>query len=661
MSETSSVERESVLSEHEPSESESLVSETGTADSEGASRRTDVFSDIEVEHDATVGGTLRAHKLITDMAESPEKGGHGFYSSGAAYDYNATHIGIDSSTQSEDGIVGLTLRNADDKVLGIVSKLYTGLSSKDKESVSSGLSELRAWVETELARLSLQYLSKTSADTASDVISFLKGILLGDGTYGISEKGIAKLAGIVADYLKSVDFKSGYVDGKGFGLYKDSNGRSVLQVEQLLVTLKAVFASLEIRKLDYVGGDMAFTNAGSEIQRVVSLDSGGNSITDGSTPTAYKCYYLDDDGTTRTENWWKVGDQARCQTFNIESGVYDGVGNKYYWRLVVDTGEEDVVTGTDSEGNVVTKHMGYVTLSNVATGFTLKDPQDASKNLQYSDGTDITFIGMQTLSGGLSAPSSGDKIVQLGSQLDPDGRGTAMMLYVTDCRFTLYYGINDFDLSSHAVAQLSPKESFVYTKFFEMRSGDPTSWTPMVNFRGVYDSTLTYDYYDEVTYDGMLWLCMKTGGSTGDEPNPFSEVWSLVNDGGNALHIEFSSSKGSIVYLSNVDLELTAHLMFGQKDYTEYLFKDSRNQLAWSRDSGVESEDKSWSPTMGDTANILVITHHKGDASNRKDLGSKWEETLSCSFTFSADIYYGGTTSSAKKNVHGTLPLDFII
>lgn len=533
---------------------------------------------------------------------------------------------------------------------------------------------IKGWIAEMLETCLTYFLRKDQADTASGHITFLEGltanqlstflagIAIGTGAkYGISADGIATLAGIVADYLKSSDFKEGYLDGKGFGLYKDGQGNSVLQVAKLFVTMKAVFAELEIRKLSYVGGDQVHSFAGSTLQMVIPVDSTGKEVTDGTTPNAYKCYYLDDDGTTRTQNWWKVGDQARCQTFNIESGVYDGVGNKYYWRLVVDTGEEDVVTGTDSEGNVVTKHMGYVTLSNVATGFTLKDPQDASKNLQYSDGTDITFIGMQTLSGGLSAPSSGDKIVQLGSQLDPDGRGTAMMLYVTDCRFTLYYGINDFDLSSHAVAQLSPKESFVYTKFFEMRSGDPTSWTPMVNFRGVYDSTLTYDYYDEVTYDGMLWLCMKTGGSTGDEPNPFSEVWSLVNDGGNALHIEFSSSKGSIVYLSNVDLELTAHLMFGQKDYTEYLFKDSRNQLAWSRDSGVESEDKSWSPTMGDTANILVITHHKGDASNRKDLGSKWEETLSCSFTFSADIYYGGTTSSAKKSVHGTLPLDFII
>lgn len=533
------------------------------------------------------------------------------------------------------------------------------------------------------------YLSKVDDDTAAGLITFLKGLALGEdgkygitaegaatlasvisGKWGITEEGIATLAGIVAEYLKSKDFKEGYFDGKGFGLYKDTNGNSVMQVEKLFVTLKAVYAELEIRKLSYVGGDQVHSMAGSVLQMVKPLDKDGNEIADGDTTTAvdaYKCYYIDDDGTTRTENWWKTGDMAWCQTFNIEAGVYKDVSNRLYRRLVLRTGSEEVTTGTDADGNAMTKQMGYVVLSNRAHSEPFEMTTDgqyvtsdtAEDDIISYDGTPVIFTGMADIAP-QDAPAAEDKIVQIGSQSDPD-RGYAYIIYVTEQRRVDYAGISDWDLSSHAVAQYSPKSSFAYSKYFQLRSGDAGSWHPMTNYRGAWASGIEFSYYDAVTYDGLLWMQNKEGyTSVDDEPSPFSEVWTCVSDGGNELRIEFESSKGSVVYVSNVDLTLTARLMFGQKDYTEYLFKDSRSQLSWSRDSGVESEDASWSPTMGDTANILLLTHHKADAGNRKDLGSKWEDTLSCSFTFSADIYYGDTSSSAKKNVSGTVSFDLL-
>lgn len=636
LSETSAQERESVLSAQEPSESESLVSEAVTAESEGASRRTDVFSDVEVEHDATVGGTLRAHKLVTDMATGPEKGGHGFYSSGAAYDYNATHIGIDSSTQPDDGIVGLTLRNADDKALGIVAKLYTGLSSQDKASLSSGLSELKAWAETEFARLGLKYLSKTSADTASDIITFLEGVALGDGSYGVTGAGLATLAGVIAGQLRSPGFKAGYLDGKGFGMYTDGNGRAVTETDLLYVRMKAVFAELEVRKLSYVGGDQVHSFAGSTLQKVVPVDSTGSEVTDGSTPNAYKCYYLDDDGTTRTQNWWKVGDQARCQTFDIEAGVYQDMSNKYYWRLVVATGEEDVVTGTDPDGGSVTKHMGYVTLSNAGAGFTLKDPSDGTKNIQ-ADGTDVTFIGYDT-SAVNDAPAAGDKIVQLGSQCDPS-RGYAYIIYVTEQRRVDYAGISDYDLAGHEVAQYSPRGSFAYSKYFQLRSGDPSAWHPMVNYRGAYDDTLAYSYYDEADYGGSLWLHIGTSDTTGVAPGTDGTVWQIVVAGyddssGARMVIE---TDGDYQLAWGESCTLTCRVEKGTRDLTSQV-------KAWAveRDTGDSAADALWAAkdkARNFAGSLLLVTGASED-----DLGSG----TSARFTFTASDS-GGSTMAKRS------------
>ena len=133
------------------------------------------------------------------------------------------------------------------------------------------------------------------------------------------------LAGIITPYIKSKDFTSGQL-GAGYSL-SNKDGKSVLEVDELLVRMKAVFTSLEIRKLSYMGDNLLLSAAGCKIGKVEETD------------TTYKCYFLVDDGTTATTNDFVVGDQARCQTFNIKAGKYTNVSNKYYWRLVAAVGD----------------------------------------------------------------------------------------------------------------------------------------------------------------------------------------------------------------------------------------------------------------------------------------------------------------------------------
>ena len=125
--------------------------------------------------------------------------------------------------------------------------------------------------------------------------------------------------------------------GAGFQLAQ-TDGRSRLEVDELLVRMKAYFASLEIRELSYVGGNYVFSAAGSRIYYVERVTEG------------WKCYFYTDNGTTSTMNYWKVGDQARCQTFNIEEGESTGAKNKYYWRKVVSVGSGKIAGKMDADG-----------------------------------------------------------------------------------------------------------------------------------------------------------------------------------------------------------------------------------------------------------------------------------------------------------------------
>ena len=68
--------------------------------------------------------------------------------------------------------------------------------------------------------------------------------------------------------------------------------------------------------------------------------------------TGVKCYFRASDGETTIYNDWRIGDQALCQSFNVESG------SRYYWRRVVDVSEAPengyhwvALSLTDGEGD----------------------------------------------------------------------------------------------------------------------------------------------------------------------------------------------------------------------------------------------------------------------------------------------------------------------
>ncbi len=262
-----------------------------------------------------------------------------------------------------DALSTRTLTKIDDAIKDVKNYTQARMDSINVPDV------IRSWEKTpptdnnlySARKTTKEFLSKLTPDIAQKLIKFLEGITVGDGSHGIDELG-----NVIAESIKSLDFQKGVLDGTGYGIYTDEKGKSVAEIDKLLVRMKMIIQELEIRKLAYVGNDQIYSSAGSHINNVKRLPSGD-----------YRCYMLADDGTTRTMNDWRIGDQAFCKTSNIKAGVYQNVANRYYWRLVINRGEEWLV------GGVPRRKIGSFKIgAHGVTTYTL--PEDA-----YFSGKDI--------------------------------------------------------------------------------------------------------------------------------------------------------------------------------------------------------------------------------------------------------------------------------
>lgn len=181
------------------------------------------------------------------------------------------------------------------------------------------------------------------------------------------------LGGIISPFIESPDFISGVL-GAGFSIKQNTNKQSVAEFDKLIVRLKATFQMLEILKTELGGSDMLFNSSGARIKitEVERLDQEAFFITGDKAyfsdedeiyfPDIFRCYFLSDDTEEAVENLFKSGDFAQSKSFNIKEGVYENVGNHYWWRKVVGVGDDyielstvDMDSGSDDpkEGDVV--------------------------------------------------------------------------------------------------------------------------------------------------------------------------------------------------------------------------------------------------------------------------------------------------------------------
>ena len=582
----------SMLSEQGAIEQESTIANTSdTIGADSSIHKVTQVDDLNVGHDATIGGTLKAYKESLPKSDRPVKDGTGIYSDGAAYAYTPTQIEKDTTNISL-GVLGLRLLNAAGVAVGGWTDIPVGMSDKDRAGIDAGMSQL-------LAAISGKYLRKDSQDTAQGLITFLqgltaqevatffKGIAIGTG-YGIDAEGVARLRALLLDKasidaegnavvesVKSRDFYAGLLDGRGFGVYKDDLGNTVGEIDKLIVRMKAIFAQLEVREFAFTSGDTGYTSAGCRIERVTRLASGD-----------YRCYWIAEQDGVKIENAWHVGDQAMARTVNIISRETSMAANRYYWRLVVGKGEE-MIDG---------KMYHYVDLSDTRGTLTLT-----------TDGQEHTCVGYDT-SVENDAPQAEDSIVQMGSQTDED-RQYAYVVYVSEGKRVDYDGINDYDLDSHIVEIHSREVNYMRSERFELVTGGNIH-VPLVTERGAWTEGTTAYHYDHFSYNNATWLCIVgKGQSTTEAPNEESGVWIKETYGlkGEELtRLLLGLTSGDYFWREGQETIATivAEVVRGDTTLTVH-----PSQIVWTREStATGTEDADWAARHPNIDNTLTVT-----------------------------------------------------
>lgn len=276
------------------------------------------------------------------------------YNDGQGYKLNTRILKL-STNIDFDFIQEITIGNQ--TIKGTITQLKEDVQSIITNGNNASNGYTVAQINDIIAKYGLRYfLSKLHPDMAQKVITFMEGLRLGkEGKMGLTGEGAATLSTVVVDEVrdpKSTEQDRVIVGAQGFDLYMGKDGKSHLYIDYLTTRTKFFAAGAEVRKVSYSGGTTLFSNAGSTIMKVAHvLDDAGVTV-------GYKCYAAADDGTTRTANWWHVGMMALCQTFNVKAGVTENLQNRYYWRLVVGTGQETLEDG---------KLYDYVILSNKRT------------------------------------------------------------------------------------------------------------------------------------------------------------------------------------------------------------------------------------------------------------------------------------------------------
>lgn len=177
------------------------------------------------------------------------------------------------------------------------------------------------------------------------------------------------LGGLISTHLQSPEFLSG-VMGHGFSLKQNEDGTTYAEVDKLMVRMKAIFQSLEIMKTELAGASFMFNASGARmtIVRAERFDHQPAEFADGSEAVFadgsravfavtdepfIRCWFVADDGETAIENRFRVGNLVRSQTFNIKTGVHEGVSNRFWWREVVGVGKNyiDVAIARCAEGS----------------------------------------------------------------------------------------------------------------------------------------------------------------------------------------------------------------------------------------------------------------------------------------------------------------------
>lgn len=458
-------------------------------------------------------------------------------------------------------------------------------------------------------RSRMEFLSRLYDGTAQGTITFqmlqkfIQGFRIGNNNeFSIDGSGNAILSSVLVNLLKSLDFNE--AEQSGFAIKQRSDGKFQMLLTDLIVWGKAIFNTLLIRELSYVGGNIVLSPAAGKISYIKEVYSETTNEM-----TGWKCYLLADDGTTATINSFKVEDQVRCKTFNIAPGVYENVSNRDYWRIVTKVSTENEVI-TDAEGH------------------------------ELYDGKKFAWIQIakENCMEGSDNPAVGDTIVLMGNRIDRSRQHLLMMETEGDSAptFTMYRGINSYSLKGKSIFDVGFNGINIVSKYYNITTVDGEKiWIPV--YRGDWKQGDTYTYYDQVTHNGTTWLCVAPEGTNvTSEPARGNDFWKAQNAILDAT-LNITQSTGEWIDKGETN-HVECSVIRGFEDITAQV-------TSWNivRDSGDAVNDAAWQNK--DKVKNFDGTIDIAWTDEEDDIG----DSTSCIFTITA--FWGNKVELAKGTI----------
>lgn len=358
------------------------------------------------------------------------------------------------------------------------TNIYDRLSVIAKETVTKS-SGVNKEVLAELALLSTKYLSKIKPDSASEIITFLKGIKARGLSESDSLKVLEDLAAENGD-IKSLTSATAIIDnitlhkgmssevffpgflGEGMELFLDENGNWNFTLDNLTVRKQMNVFELVINRIKHVGGAFLFSPAGGTFIEVIEY------------PEFWRCY------VDKNNNEFEIYDQVICQTFTKNK-------LKRYWRLAVNVGEDFVdLSKTDCES-------------------------------------------------GSAYPEMDDEAVTLGNRIN-NARQNAVLIssYGDDGSYQQFLnGVDTYSLADKIDIHFG-KESFMRVNRLEIKGTDGKS-ERVPRDRGIFQLGETYEFYDRVVYNGRYWLCLAINTTSVPSEGEWQEQTNVRAGGKNLL------------------------------------------------------------------------------------------------------------------------------
>lgn len=462
------------------------------------------------------------------------------------------------------------------------------------------------------------FLSKLKDDTANGLITFIKGLV--SKAKAVFEDAveifkdlvvhgnIATEGALTTKEVHSPSYNDSADMGVGMGYHIWVNGStSNMMIDNLTVRGKWTASVLEVMKLQYSAGNVTIDGAGGEIFAVEPYDANGKKVTDATTNvTFYRCYFKATDGDRHIENLWHVGDQLRCQTFNLTDGTYKNAANRLYFRVVKNVSSEvEKVNGVDCWYIDLSNLQNDTLIADTAVGDTKVGDAVYYRGIMHDKAKDGTVTWASN-----DVPMKGDQVAHVGNVYDTARQNAVQLVAVgNDHGLFIYGGINETlsSLSDFLQIRLSPNNTYLNTQFVTYTNGHrenhPYIWC------GDFVKGITAHPSEVWQYGGSSWVCNE---ETTTEPSDDNKAWSVIADKGeqgeqgeSAVDVLILTDKGDVLKQGMEETTMTAHVYLGSKEITDTL---EPSKFSWIRTSNNPESDTAWNSAHEGIGNVVKVT-----------------------------------------------------